>query len=58
VSFENRRRQQDKMGIPDMKKVERTGENTFVVHTHGKDKFEGNYDSRRYDIRNGKIVPK
>lgn len=48
----------DLRSVPDMKKMERTGENSFVIHTTGKDKFEGKYDSRKYQIVNGKMRPR
>lgn len=41
--------------VPDLKKFERIGENKFVIHTNGKDKFEGTYDPRRYRIVNGQL---
>lgn len=58
ISSVNKRKEQDRVGVPDVKKIERTGENSFVIHTKGKDYYEGKYDSRKYDIKNGKFVNK
>ena len=36
----------EKAGAPEAKKIERTGENTFVVHADGGNKFEGTYNPK------------
>jgi hypothetical protein len=51
-----RKKNKDRKGCPDPKCVEQTGRNTFVVHTQGKDKFEGKFDPRRFKVINGKMV--
>jgi len=58
VTTDLMKRNKDRKGAPDVKNVERTGKDTFVAHTHGKDKFEGKFDSNKYKISGGKIVPR
>ncbi len=58
VTSDLKKRERNRAGCPDTKSVEQTGRNTFVVHTHGKDKFEGKFDPSRVRIVNGKIVPR
>ena len=36
-----KKQNKDKAGVPDPKKLERTGDNTFVVHADGGNYFEG-----------------
>lgn len=56
VTSDLKKRNKNKAGCPDIKSVERTGNNTFVAHTHGRDKFEGKFNPAIHRISNGKIV--
>ena len=51
-------KEQKRVGVPEVKKLEQIGKNTFVIHTQGKDKFEGKFNSRTHAIKNGRIVPR
>jgi len=45
--------------MPEPLKLERTGENTFVISTNDGSKFEGKFNSKTHTVnRYGKIVPR
>jgi hypothetical protein len=41
VTADKNKKAKDRSGMPDLKKLERTGKDTFVVHADGGNKFEG-----------------
>lgn len=56
VTSDLKKRNKARAGAPDIKGVERTGNDTFVAHTHGRDKFEGKFNPNTHRIVNGKIT--
>lgn len=56
ITSDLKKRNKDRVGCPDPKGVEQTGKDTFVVHTHGRDKFEGKFDPKKYAVKGGKVV--
>jgi len=58
VTSDLRKRNKNRAGAPDIKSVERIGNDTFVAHTHGRDKFEGKFNPNTHRIANGKVIPR
>ena len=40
-------RNRDLKDVPQARKLERTGENTFVIHAEGGNRYEGTYDPKK-----------
>jgi hypothetical protein len=58
ITSDLRKRNRDRAGVPDIKSMEQTGRDTVVIHTRGKDKFEGKFNPNTHRIINGKIAPR
>lgn len=57
VTSDLKKRNKNRAGCPDIKKVEQVGRDSFIAGTHGKDTFEGKFNPNTHRITNdGRVV--